>query len=230
MASLGCDRPTPAAPSKPIETEVVVEAPLDPVWDATVEWFATRGLPIKNIDKSSGLLATEHAMPTGQVATLMRCGTPGPKPNGRVEHVDHRTHFNVLLRAQGPRRTKVTVNAFFNCLVNTYENADLFGNQVRLASSVRQKCESTGALERSIMSRLTVVKPAPAAGGADAPAAAPSATPPTAPAMSACTTDTECRGGRVCRAGACTTPSCAKDVDCPAPQICESGVCQSPRP
>ncbi len=230
MVSIGCEPPAPSTPSKPVETEVIVEAPLDSVWDATVEWFATRGLPIKNIDKTSGLLATEHVMPTDQVATVMSCGTPDPKPNGKVEHVDHRTHFNVLLRAQGPRQTKVTVNAFFDCVVNSYENVGLFGAQVRLDSSTRKKCGSTGTLERSILSRLEKVKPAPAAEGAVAPTAAPSATQPPAPGMSACTTDTECRGGRVCRAGTCTTPACAKDVDCPAPQICESGVCQAPKP
>lgn len=150
----GCEPPRPVAPSKPIETEIVVDAPLDPVWDATVEWFATRGLPIKNIDKTSGLLATEHVMP------------------------------------------------------------------------------STGTLERSILSRVASIKPAPATESATAPSAsaAPSATPPVAPAVSGCTTDAECRGGRVCREGACTTPACAKDVDCPAPQICEGGVCRAPTP
>jgi hypothetical protein len=239
MVWMGCEPPAPAAPRKPVETELLVEAPLDAVWDATVEWFATRGLPIKNIDKASGLLATEHTMPTTQAGTVMSCGTPGPKPNGKVEHVDHRTHFNVLLRAQGPRQTKVTVNAFFDCLVNTYENVDLFGAQVRLDSSVRHKCGSTGSLERSILSRLEKVKPAPGASGAEAPTLAPSATQPAvapsgaepaAPAMSACTTDAECRGGRVCRAGVCTKAACAKDVDCPEPQICESGACHAPTP
>lgn len=230
LVSSGCEPPIPSAPSKPIETEIVVDAPLDPVWDATVEWFATRGLPIKNIDKTSGLLATEHVMPTSLVATVMHCDAPPAKPNGKVELVEHRTHFNVLLRAQGPRQTKVTVNAFFDCLANSYENVGLFGAQVRLDSSVRQKCASTGTLERSILSRLEKVKPAPAAEVPVAPAAAPSATQPVAPAVSGCTTDTECRGGRVCRDGACTTPACAKDVDCPAPQICESGVCRAPTP
>lgn len=229
MVWIGCEPPRPSAPSKPVESEIVVEAPLDAVWDATVEWFATRGLPIKNIDKTSGLLATEHTMPTAQAGTVMRCGTPGPTPNGKVEHAEHRTHFNVLLRAQGPRQTKVTVNAFFDCLVNTYENVGLFGAQVRLDSSVRHKCESTGTLERSILSRLEKVKSAPAAEGPAVPSAAPSATQPAAPSLSACTTDAECRGGRVCRAGTCTTPACVKDVDCPEPQICESGACHAPK-
>lgn len=231
-AASGCEPPRPAAPSKPIETEIVVDAPLDPVWDATVEWFATRGLPIKNIDKTSGLLATEHVMPTSLVATVMHCNAPAPKPNGKVELVEHRTHFNVLLRAQGPRQTKVTVNAFFDCLANSYESVGLFGADVRLDSSVRQKCTSTGTLERSILSRVASIKPAPATESATAPSAsaAPSATPPVAPAVSGCTTDAECRGGRVCREGACTTPACAKDVDCPAPQICEGGVCRAPTP
>ena len=155
---------------------------------------------------------------------------PGPTPSGKVEHLDHRTHFNVLLRAQGPQKTKVTVNAFFTCLVNTYENVDLFGTQQRLASSVRQKCPSTGALERSIMSRLADVKTATPTDAAPATSAEPSATQPAVPGKGACATDAECRAGRVCRAGACTTPVCAKDVDCPAPQICEGGACQAPKP
>lgn len=176
MVWIGCEPPTPSAPRKPVETEIV-EAPLDAVWDATVEWFATRGLPIKNIDKTSGLLATEHVMPTAQAETVMSCGTPGPKPNGKVEHADHRTHFNVLLRAQGPRQTKVTVNAFFDCLVNTYENVGLLRAGAPLLERAPQVRLHGYARAWPILSRLEKVKTSPATDAGGSATAAPSAEP-----------------------------------------------------
>jgi hypothetical protein len=44
-------------------------------------------------------------------------------------------------------------------------------------------------------------------------------------ALADCTSDSDCRAGRVCRSGTCEYPACAKDVDCAGNQICERGSC-----
>lgn len=49
-------------------------------------------------------------------------------------------------------------------------------------------------------------------------------------ASAQCVSDADCKGGRVCSAGTCTTaaPSgCAKDTDCPGELVCSGGTCQS---
>lgn len=51
-------------------------------------------------------------------------------------------------------------------------------------------------------------------------------------ALADCTSNDQCKAGRVCQAGACVappappvTPSCDKDVDCPGEQVCEAHRC-----
>jgi len=44
-------------------------------------------------------------------------------------------------------------------------------------------------------------------------------------ALADCTSDSDCRAGRVCHNGVCEYPACAKDVDCAGNQICERGSC-----
>lgn len=48
----------------------------------------------------------------------------------------------------------------------------------------------------------------------------------TVPATAQCTADSDCRGGRVCLRGTCTSIRCSKDVDCPNEGICEAGSCR----
>lgn len=51
-----------------------------------------------------------------------------------------------------------------------------------------------------------------------------------AAAGTGCTSNSECKRGRVCLEGKCTAPSggCAKDVDCPGDQVCVSAQCVEP--
>lgn len=49
-------------------------------------------------------------------------------------------------------------------------------------------------------------------------------------AYAQCTSDSECKGGRVCSDGVCAQPTaaCSTDVDCPGDLICASGTCSQP--
>ncbi len=238
LSTPGCWEPPPQAPAAPIQREVVIDAPLDVVWQHAVEWFAKNDMPIKNLDKVSGLIATDHDMSIDKASQLMFCGTSGPNSEGKTEHVAHRGNFNLVLREQEGGRTKASVNSFFSCTENTYKYVAILSTDMQLASTVRKDCISTGRVEKQLLGHLSSIRvspehlreapstPAPSATGAPAPASGPSA----APQGSACTSDAECRAGRVCRSGVCTTPACAKDVDCPEPQICEAGACTSPTP
>ena len=214
-----------------VQKDAVVGAPLDAVWDAAVEWFATHNLPIKNIDKASGLITTERSMSVADASRYMGCGQSETTGEGKVELVDHTGTFNLVVRAEGDASTRVTVNAFFACKVNTYKYASILSTDLVLVSSERKDCPSTGQLEKEIFDALALVKSAAPVASPVEPspsaAAVPSAT--AAPALAgACASDSDCRAGRVCRAGACATPSCSKDIDCPEPQVCEASVCTAP--
>lgn len=233
----GCWQPPPAKTAVEIQREVVVDAPLDVVWQHAVEWFAKNDMPIKNLDKASGLIATDHDMSIDKASQLMFCGASGPNSEGKTEHVGHRGNFNLVLREQEDGRTKASVNSFFSCTENTYKYVAILSTDMQLASTARKDCISTGLVEKQLLGHLGSIqftRPEPSAvEPTPAPTAAPVAPMPSPPAVapapaSACTSDADCRAGRVCRAGSCTSPACAKDVDCPEPQICEAGACVSP--
>src|ERR1035437_8986604 len=54
--------------------ERIVNAGFDGVWQNAVEWFADHNTPIKNIDKSSGLLSTEYRLDTYNNQDCYDCG------------------------------------------------------------------------------------------------------------------------------------------------------------
>ncbi len=43
-----------------------------------------------------------------------------------------------------------------------------------------------------------------------------------------CTSNADCRGGRVCRDGRCANPACTKDTDCAGNLVCMNGACVVP--
>lgn len=225
--STGCGPPPAPVTAQPVEKEVVLSAPFEAVWSQAVEWFATHNIPIKNLDKDSGLIATEYALSMQDAGSVMLCPKSEAPAGGRVEQVDHRGNFNVIVRRHGPNETRVSVNAFFGCTANAYEYETIFSPDMRVTSRTRVDCPSTGALEARLLARLKKVPPSAPVSAAP-PTAAPAA--PAAPAAAGCTEDAQCRGGRVCRDGACTAPTCAKDVDCAEPLLCVQGACVAPSP
>jgi hypothetical protein len=68
----GCTPPAPAPP-RPLSP---VAAPFATTWNALVDVFAERNIPIKTIDRSSGLLIAELAsVPLSMEGKYFSCGT-----------------------------------------------------------------------------------------------------------------------------------------------------------
>jgi hypothetical protein len=72
--AVGCAPTPPAAPAPRIATAVA--APLTKTWDAVIDVFASRNIPIKNIDRSSGYISTDDlAVPlVAEAKTYADCG------------------------------------------------------------------------------------------------------------------------------------------------------------
>jgi hypothetical protein len=214
----------------PIEKERTIKKPFDAVWQSAVEWFATHNTPIKNIDKASGLLSTEYDLSMAEAANQIDCGGGDSTFNGKVELEKPIGNFNLLIKKLDDLSTKVSVNVFFTCTVNKYRYENLLSTDYVLVSSEKVNCVSKGTLERAILDHMLS-----ASGPAQAqpePAHAPPVQVPAQPtqAHTQCTSNEECRAGRVCRGGACTYPACSKDIDCPPSQVCEKSACVAPRP
>src|SRR4051812_49017307 len=44
-------------------------------------------------------------------------------------------------------------------------------------------------------------------------------------ALADCESDSDCKGGKVCRQNQCVREACYRDMDCPADQMCSAGAC-----
>ncbi|MBS3992988.1 MAG: hypothetical protein KGZ87_04650 [Bacteroidetes bacterium] len=146
-------RVTPVA--RVVEKERIVNKSFDAVWQSTIEWFATHNTPIKNLDKSSGLVSTEYSLSMAEAANYMDCGGSTISAfgaNTRLEN--HSGNFNVLLKKIDDTHTKINVNVFFGCTLNTYNYKGLLSTEMILTGSKRINCYSTGALEKQVLDFL----------------------------------------------------------------------------
>ncbi len=139
-----------------IEKERVITKPFDVVWQSAIVWFATHNTPIKNLDKSSGLISTEYSVPMGEARQYMSCQTSTSYYNGKIEYTNYTGNFNVILKKLSDNTTKVNVNVFFGCIENRYKEVIrlLGANETVLESSTRINCSSNGSLERQILNSL----------------------------------------------------------------------------
>ena len=78
-----------------VQTSAVFQAEYDEVWNAAVDWFATRNIDLGKLDKSSGYLNAEHALVGNN--DVLSCGTlvvtneglgsdPGEAELARTQH------------------------------------------------------------------------------------------------------------------------------------------------
>lgn len=230
LLALGCGPTAYTTPvSVPIEKERTIDKPFDAVWQQAVEWFATHNTPIKNIDKASGLISTEYSLSLDEATKYADCGTGSSDFNGKVEIEKPVGNFNLIVTRKDEQAVTVKVNVFFTCITNRYRYENVLSTNYVLESSSPTKCTSRGALEREILGYLAQAQVPPTSVVSEAPE--PTVEPKKQDAGSSpparCTSDNECRAGRVCVQGACAYATCARDVDCPEPMICEKGSCVS---
>ena len=142
-----------AAP-RVIQKERIISRPFDAVWQTAIEWFATHNTPIKNLDKSSGLISTEYSVSIGDALKYMECARSSGSTS--VQLTNYTGNFNVIIKRLADNSTKINVNVFFGCTQNVYkEQLHLFiANETILISSARINCSSTGTLEKEILDYL----------------------------------------------------------------------------
>lgn len=100
---LACVQPPQSAPL--VRTGTTVQSSFTKTWDAVIDLFADRNIPIRTIDRSSGLIATDVLSATGADKTWADCGSA---MQGIV--VPDKATYNVLVRGDSSHSTvKVTV-------------------------------------------------------------------------------------------------------------------------
>ncbi len=105
VALIGCNQLTPPAPSTP-RMPSPVTASFGRTWDAVIDEFADRNIPIRTIERASGLIATEQLTISYRDTTDADCGRRGHYPPRSPTHAI----YNVLVRGDSVQSTvKVTM-------------------------------------------------------------------------------------------------------------------------
>lgn len=137
----------PAAPPAP--TEHYVRAPFDTVWQRVVGFFADSRVPIRTIDKSSGIIASSgFELPFDLAQKWADCGktSSGQTALDRLQEIHNipsiSADFNVFVRPAGDS-TGVRVN------VGMSGTADSPGGRVAL------RCVTNGEFEKALVAQVS---------------------------------------------------------------------------
>lgn len=132
--------------------EMTINKSIDEVWSSLISWFTSHNTPIKNIDKTSGLLTTEYNLTVSDVKKYMDCGEAGNVFGSYQKLVNPKGNFNVTIKKITDDKTQVTLNVFFNTTLNTYET---FSGNNNLEKSEVITCTGKGKIEREIFDYIS---------------------------------------------------------------------------
>ena len=98
LVAAGCAKWEPPAPPAP-RTGMEVAAPAAKTWDAVIDVFSARNIPIKTLDRSSGFIAAEEM----RVPSVEKRGTASPYADCGVfmKIPQSPTHANYNIRVKG---------------------------------------------------------------------------------------------------------------------------------
>lgn len=155
---LGCSTPK-AVVTAPveliIEKERIINKPFETVWQSTIELLATYNMPIKNLDRASGFIASDYKLVTSDYRQYMICEGASSTFSGKVELANPGGNLNILIKKISEESTKVTINCFWGCVANRYRYASLISTEYVFVSSDRQDCRTSGNLEKAFLDYLS---------------------------------------------------------------------------
>ncbi|XKE45756.1 hypothetical protein LG302_01025 [Halomonas organivorans] len=144
---VGCAGPSIQPPSAySTDHGEIYSADFDRVWENTVDWFAVNNIPIKNIEKDSGIIGSEYAL--GSDYSQVDCGQVDPGDMHILTDQTVVANINVLVRQSGSGAT-VQPNVFGQ---GSFQLHDVWNN--RPTSIKADRCVSTGELEQDLHNYL----------------------------------------------------------------------------
>ncbi|MFH1051550.1 MAG: hypothetical protein V1779_11560 [bacterium] len=122
----------------------IINKPFDEVWILLIEWFAKTGIPIKNMDKSSGFIATESKLKSD----YSHCDCGQISSMSSIDNISGK--FNVLVKKISDNSTSVVIYTFFQATIKT---KTVFSNNISYDFEMND-CNSKGTLELNILEYL----------------------------------------------------------------------------
>jgi hypothetical protein len=128
-----------------VQKERTYAQPYDSIWQHAVDWFALHNTPIKTMDKSSGLIASDYNLKIGTYQSYCDCGVGG---SGLVsKRIDSPLgNLNLLVKRVDESHTTVTISTFFKAVLLTVNN---YSGEIKESQAI--DCNSTGQLEKEIL-------------------------------------------------------------------------------
>lgn len=166
----GCASYTPPPPPAPRDATPVL-ASAGYAWDAVIEVFAARNIPIRTIERVSGLIVTDNLNVGPEGKEWANCGSAGLGPS-------HGT-YNVLVRGDS---TRSMVKATVRWSLYVSEAADTECSTThewerRFEDQIKQLAEQQAVA----MARASAADEDPPTGDQVTPGSRPAATPPAGP-------------------------------------------------
>lgn len=131
-----------------IEKTYVIDKSFDKTWSGVIKYFSTKSIPIKTIDKSSGII-TSDPMNVDEISTahIFDCGGYSEQPTGGVPRKGYGS-FNVFIESNGKDKTSITINSSAE-VIGTVPGA-LYGSGYMTSATYKIKCYSKGSMEKGL--------------------------------------------------------------------------------
>jgi len=138
----GCVASYQAPQVHQVEKERVYSKTPDQVWDKVVEWFALHASPVKNMDRSSGFIASEYNLSIEDYPQYSDCGSTTASMMQAIAITSPTGNFNILIRKTADDKVRVVVTAAFHA--KTVATGQYGGG-------TDIECTSRGVLEKQLL-------------------------------------------------------------------------------
>ena len=132
------------------EKERIISKTFEETWGKIIEWYASYGSPIKNMDKTSGFIATEFNLSAHNSTYYFDCGQEGADLGSYQKLENPIGNFNILVKRIDDSKTKVVVNTFFSVTRKYYGHIN---NKFKKSEKIN--CNSTGVLEKELLDYIS---------------------------------------------------------------------------
>jgi hypothetical protein len=166
----GCSSPAYQPPPRPAPRDAThVGASTGQAWDAVIDVFAARNIPIRTVERASGLIVTDALRVGEEGSAYASCGNLG----GKVLAPDRAT-YNILIRGDSTEATvRTTVLWSRSEQPGSIECASTYIWERALETEVKARAERQARLSAREAVQLRTAPPDQSAVSADPPVAEP---------------------------------------------------------
>ena len=128
--------------------EKIIAASFDNAWDDALEWIASHNAPIKNLDKTSGFVATEYNIGANHLIGCFDCGEPKPQLFIKEKYESPSVNISVFIRKIDDKTVRIKILCFYQTLSRKFDYADNYIDTEKI------ECQSTGDIEREFLTYM----------------------------------------------------------------------------